>query len=73
MSTLSIHASRKNDIQALLQAHPLFSMYLVMFAVAWSVTIPQALYSQGSLLIALLWIAFTRGRLGFPSDPSRVE
>ncbi|HEX2990069.1 MAG TPA: CPBP family intramembrane glutamic endopeptidase [Anaerolineales bacterium] len=49
MSTLSIPASRESGVRAFIKRHSLLSMYLVMFALAWSVMIPQALYTQGIL------------------------
>lgn len=49
MSTLSIPATRENGMGAFIKRNPLLSMYLIMFVVAWSIMIPQALYSQGML------------------------
>ena len=49
MSTLSIPASRESGVKAFINRHPLLSMYLLMFALAWSVMIPQVLYTQGIL------------------------
>jgi len=49
MSTLSIPASRENGLKTYIRRNPLLSMYLIMFVVAWSIMIPQALYSQGML------------------------
>lgn len=49
MSTLSIPASRESGVKAFIKGYPLLSMYLIMFALAWSVMIPQALYTQGIL------------------------
>lgn len=49
MSTLSIPASRENGVKAFIKRYPLLSMYLVMFTLAWSIMIPQALYTQGIL------------------------
>ena len=49
MSILSIPATRENGIRAFIKRNPLLSMYLIMFAIAWSIMIPQALYSQGIL------------------------
>lgn len=49
MSTLSIPVRHKNSIKAFIQDRPLLSMYLIMFALAWSIMIPQSLYSQGIL------------------------
>ena len=49
MSTLSIPATRENGLKTYMKRNPLLSMYLIMFVVAWSIMIPQALYSQGML------------------------
>jgi membrane protease YdiL (CAAX protease family) len=49
MSTLSIPASRESGVKAFIERNPLLSMYLVMFALAWSIMVPQALYNQGIL------------------------
>lgn len=49
MSTLSIQASKENALKAFAKQYPLLLMYLIMFALAWSIMIPQALYSQGIL------------------------
>jgi hypothetical protein len=49
MSTLSIPATKENGMRAFIKRNPLFSMYLIMFTLAWSIMIPQALYSQGML------------------------
>jgi membrane protease YdiL (CAAX protease family) len=49
MSTLTIPVTKQNGLRALLKRNPLLSMYLIMFFLAWSIMIPQALYSQGVL------------------------
>lgn len=49
MSTLSIQASKENAFKAFAKRYPLLLMSLIMFALAWSIMIPQALYSQGIL------------------------
>jgi uncharacterized protein len=49
MSTLSMPAAGENGMKAFIKRNPLLSMYLIMFALAWSIMIPQALYSQGIL------------------------
>jgi membrane protease YdiL (CAAX protease family) len=49
MSTLSIPVTKKNGTRAFIKRNSLLSMYLIMFAIAWSIMIPQALYSQGML------------------------
>lgn len=37
------------SLKMIIRRHPLLSMYAVMFTLAWSVMVPQALYSQGVL------------------------
>jgi uncharacterized protein len=49
MSTLSIQASKESAFREFVKRNPLLSMYLIMFILAWSIMIPQALYSQGIL------------------------
>jgi membrane protease YdiL (CAAX protease family) len=49
MSTLSIQASKENALKVFVKSNPLLLMYLIMFTLAWSIMIPQALYSQGVL------------------------
>lgn len=49
MSTLTSTISNEKGIFAFIKRNPLTSMYIIMFSVAWSVMIPQALYSQGVL------------------------
>jgi membrane protease YdiL (CAAX protease family) len=49
MSTPSIAAPKENAIRAFVKRNPLPAMYLIMFILAWSIMIPQALYSQGVL------------------------
>lgn len=41
--------SNETGFKALIKRHPLISMYILMFVIAWSIMIPQALYSQGLL------------------------
>jgi membrane protease YdiL (CAAX protease family) len=53
MSTLSIPVTRENGMKAFIKRNPLLSMYLLMFALAWSIMIPQALHSQGILAAPL--------------------
>jgi len=50
MSTVSsIASANENGLKAVIKRYPLLSMYVILFAIAWSVMIPQALYSQGRL------------------------
>jgi membrane protease YdiL (CAAX protease family) len=39
--------SAENNIKSFIKRNPLISLYLIMFALTWSIMIPQALYSQG--------------------------
>jgi len=41
--------SNETGLKAFIKRHQLISMYILLFALAWSVLIPQALYSQGLL------------------------
>lgn len=41
--------SKHAGFTGFIKRHPLASMYLIMFGLAWSVMIPKALYSQGLL------------------------
>lgn len=48
MTTVSsVLSSNESGLKAFIKRQPLISMYILMFALAWSVMIPQALYSQG--------------------------
>jgi membrane protease YdiL (CAAX protease family) len=49
MSVFTHTLTRDNSISALIRRNPLIAMYIIMFSIAWSVMIPQALYSQGIL------------------------
>jgi membrane protease YdiL (CAAX protease family) len=49
MSTIINTNSNENGIKGFIKRNPLLSMYIIMFMVAWSVMVPQALYSQGIL------------------------
>jgi membrane protease YdiL (CAAX protease family) len=42
-------ASDETGLKAFVKRHQLISMYILLFVLAWSVLIPQALYSQGLL------------------------
>src|SRR5689334_12612081 len=41
--------SGETGLKAFVKRHQLISMYILLFVLAWSVLIPQALYSQGLL------------------------
>lgn len=49
MSTITGTLSNEKGLSAFIKRNPLLSMYIIMFVVAWSVMIPQAMYSQGLL------------------------
>lgn len=53
MSTITDTLSNEKGLSAFIKRNPLLSMYIIMFVLAWSVMIPQALYSQGILLAPL--------------------
>jgi membrane protease YdiL (CAAX protease family) len=53
MSSITEPLSTENGVKGLVKRHPLFSMYLVMFILVWSIMIPQALYAQGILAAPL--------------------
>ncbi|MBL8102165.1 MAG: CPBP family intramembrane metalloprotease [Anaerolineales bacterium] len=48
ITVTDIH-SKEKGITAFIKRNPLISMYVIMFSLAWSVMIPQSLYSQGIL------------------------
>jgi uncharacterized protein len=47
MSTITGTVSNEKGMTVFIKRHPILSVYLIMFIVAWSVMIPQSLYSQG--------------------------
>ena len=48
MTTISsILSTKESGLKSFIRRQPLISMYIIMFVLAWSVMIPQALYSQG--------------------------
>jgi uncharacterized protein len=49
MSNITGTLSNEKGISAFIKRNPLISMYVIMFSLAWSVMIPQSLYSQGIL------------------------
>ena len=62
MSGISISSHAENGVKAFIRNNPLFSMYILMFAMAWSVMIPQALYTQGVLSAPLPgWLEILSG------------
>src|SRR5574341_495769 len=46
-------AANESGLKAFVKRHQLISMYILLFVMAWSVMIPQALYSQGLLTIPI--------------------
>jgi len=49
MSTMTGTMPKENSLRLFVKRNPLLSMYIIMFTLAWSIMIPQALYSQGIL------------------------
>jgi hypothetical protein len=49
MSNITGTLSTEKGVSAFIKRNPLISMYVIMFSLAWSVMIPQSLYSQGVL------------------------
>jgi membrane protease YdiL (CAAX protease family) len=49
MSTSTATLAQEKSVSASIKRRPLVAMYIIMFSIAWSVMIPQALYSQGML------------------------
>ena len=47
MSTITGTMPGENGVKLFMKRNPLLSMYIIMFTLAWSIMIPQALYSQG--------------------------
>jgi membrane protease YdiL (CAAX protease family) len=47
MSNITCLSPASNRIVGFIRRNPLISMYLLMFTLAWSVMVPQALHSQG--------------------------
>ncbi|MBE0669972.1 MAG: CPBP family intramembrane metalloprotease [Anaerolineales bacterium] len=46
-------SSTENRIISFIKQNPLISIYIIMFTIAWSVMIPQALYAQGIISVQL--------------------
>jgi len=63
MSTLtSVVSTNENGFKAFVKRNPLISMYIIMFAIAWAVMVPQALYSQGLISAPLpMWLELLTG------------
>ena len=63
MSTLtSVVSTNENGFKAFVKRNPLISMYAIMFAIAWAVMVPQALYSQGIISAPLpVWLEILTG------------
>jgi membrane protease YdiL (CAAX protease family) len=64
MTTISstIPLTKESKVKTFIKRNPLFSMYAIMFVLAWSVMIPQALYSQGILSTPVpMWLDLTTG------------
>lgn len=58
----SVLSSNESGLKAFLKRQPLISMYIIMLLLAWSVMIPQALYSQGLISSPLpLWLELLTG------------
>ena len=49
MSAFTRTLTQERSGSASIRRRPLIAMYIIMFSIAWSVMIPQALYSQGLL------------------------
>lgn len=47
MTTITNQLTTDTGIRGLINRNPLLAIYIIMFTIAWSVMIPQALYSQG--------------------------
>jgi len=63
MSTVtSLISANENGLKAFVKRNPLVSMYTLMFAIAWAVMVPQALYSQGLISAPLpVWLELLTG------------
>jgi len=63
MSTVtSLISANENGLTAFVKRNPLVSMYTLMFAIAWAVMVPQALYSQGLISAPLpVWLELLTG------------
>jgi len=63
MSTVSsIVSTNESGLKAFVKRNPLVSMYFIMFVIAWSVMVPQALYSQGVISAPLpVWLEILTG------------
>jgi membrane protease YdiL (CAAX protease family) len=58
----SIVPADKKGFKTFIKRNPLISMYIIMFTIAWSVMVPQALYSQGITSAPLpMWLEILTG------------
>lgn len=53
MASITSTISTGTGTKAFIKRNPLISLYIIMFALAWSIMIPQALYSQGIISASL--------------------
>ena len=61
-TTSSVLSSNESGLKVFIKRQPLISMYIIMFVMAWSVMVPQALYSQGLLSAPLpMWLELLTG------------
>lgn len=49
MSTITNTMTNETGLKKFISRNPILSLYIIMFAIAWSVMIPQSLHSQGLL------------------------
>jgi membrane protease YdiL (CAAX protease family) len=61
-TTTSVIPSQENGFKTFVKRNPLLSMYVIMFAIAWAVMVPQSLYSQGVIPAPLpIWLEILIG------------
>jgi hypothetical protein len=53
MSTIAERLSTDMGVKGFIQRNLLLATYIIMFTIAWSIMIPQALYSQGMICTPL--------------------
>ena len=63
MTTItSVASTHESGLKAFVKQNPLLSMYVVLFALAWAVMIPQALHSQGLISVPIpMWLEILTG------------
>ena len=63
MTTItSVASTHESGLKAFVRRNPLLSMYVVLFALAWAVMIPQALHSQGLISVPIpVWLEILTG------------